>query len=185
MNSFSVISPLPAFPPGCPHLSAAASTQFASALRVATGTRPPWCFPVDSPHGRSGRVLPASHAAVPHGSFAPEGVCCPFPPRSYDPICQSRRPSLGGSARGDPRDPLFWLAVSPRLPSCTHAGRPPACRRPVSSASASAIAQSRVAWHLHSPQSALSTLPGSWWAGVTALSVRPWLRPSKWLALLV
>lgn len=26
-----------------------------------------------------------------HGSFAPKGLCCPFPHRSYDPIRQSRR----------------------------------------------------------------------------------------------
>ena len=51
----------------------------------------PGCVPGDSPHGHSGRVLPHTHAAGPHGSFAPEGVGCPFPRRPYDPIRQSRR----------------------------------------------------------------------------------------------
>src|SRR6516164_4028730 len=76
------LSPLPAFPltpPVCLGPSR------------GDGYPTPWCFPGDSPHGHSGRVLPHNHAAGPHGSFAPEGLCCPFPRRHYDPIRQSRR----------------------------------------------------------------------------------------------
>ena len=70
-----------------------------------------------------------------HGSFAPKGLCCPFPHRSYDPIRQSRRlPPIshfwlyGGSLPDD----LVWAAPETfpafgqhSFPTCHHpyAGR--------------------------------------------------------------
>ena len=91
-----------------------------------------------------------------HGSFAPKGLCCPFPPCYYARSASlDRSPDFPGtwSYRGSSPDnlvwalsrlSLLWLPVCLRLPSCTHAGRPLACLRPITSARASAIAQSRV-----------------------------------------
>jgi hypothetical protein len=57
----------------------------------------------------------------------------PLIPRVFAGRERPRRPA---------RPSLLWLPVSLRLPSCIHAGRPLACLRPITSASASAIAQS-------------------------------------------
>jgi hypothetical protein len=144
------VKPTPGIPPG--------STQFASALRVTTGTRPLGASrslvltdiperssPVTPPLYPTGPLLrkgyavpslfaPTTRSASLAGTHGLHGSS-PLIPRAFAGRERPRRPA---------RPSLLWLPVSLRLPSCTHAGRPLACLRPVSSASASAIAQSRV-----------------------------------------
>jgi hypothetical protein len=49
-----------------------------------------------------------------HGSLAPNGLCCPVPPRYSDPICQSRQLPLLSQALwlycGSLPDNLIWAA---------------------------------------------------------------------------
>src|SRR6516165_8303000 len=79
--------------------------------------------------------------------------------------------------RPPPRPSRLWLPVSLRWPSCPHAGRPLACDRPIASASASAIAQSRHAWHLPFPTVSLEHPQGfvvGWCHGaIGSLLLRP------------
>jgi hypothetical protein len=132
-------------------------TRFASALRVPTGTRPLGASRLialtDIPEESSPLATPLN----PTGPLLRKGYAVP------SLLATTTRPaSLAGTAdftvsplipralagRERPRRParpsLLWLPISLRLPSCIHAGRPLACLCPITSASASAIAQSRV-----------------------------------------
>ena len=69
---------------------------------------------------------------IAHGSLAPNGLCCPVPPRYSDPIRQSRRlPPLSQDHwlyRGSLPDNLVWAASEtfPALGSCSFL----TCRHP-------------------------------------------------------
>ena len=60
-----------------------------------------------------------------HGSFAPKGFCCPFPPHYYDPIRQSRPLPLPSQVHWLCRRPLpydlVWAATEtfPALGQCS------------------------------------------------------------------
>jgi hypothetical protein len=136
------------------------------------------------------------HAADPHGSLAPRGLSCPSHPRYYDPIRQSRRhprPSrlfaaytVGLRWAGVPeatRETFPALAASLSSIAVLHPRRETA-RLPTPNCLRRAHRPSRNPERLASPspQSALSTLTSSKWVGVSTLSVRSLLRPSKLLA---
>jgi hypothetical protein len=130
-----------------------------------------------------------------HGSFAPKGLCCPFPPRYYDPIRQSRplppisqdhwlyEGALPDDLVGAAIETFPALAASLSSIAVLHPRRG-TTRLPPPDYFGERIGHRTIqsAWHPHSPQSALSTLTGSQWVGVSTLSVRPLLRPSKLLA---
>jgi hypothetical protein len=110
----------------------------------------------------------------PHGSFAPKGLCCPFPPRYYDPIRRSRRHPLTSQElwlyRGALPDNLVWAAIEtfPALAASLSSIAVLYPRRETSRLLApnyfgESIGHRTIpsAWHLYYPQSALSTLMGS------------------------
>jgi hypothetical protein len=66
-------------------------------------------------HYQPARLGPLPATAPAHGAFAPEGLCCPFPPRSYAPIRHSRQLPLPSQVRWLYRrsapDDLVWAAA--------------------------------------------------------------------------
>jgi len=120
--------------------------------------------------------------SLPSSPLRPDPPVSPAPTDFTAPRRLYRGPSLSGSARGDRRDlPCFGC---PSLFDCRPVPRRETARLPPPSSFGERIGHRAFYRRLASPfpQPALSALTGSWWVSLTALSVRPGLRPSKLLA---